>query len=72
MKACHYQKLSGNKSTESYSLWEAFRFYKEAINILMEQPSSEQNQKEQIVSLAKKIQKNFCNLECKDFIKIEN
>jgi class 3 adenylate cyclase/tetratricopeptide (TPR) repeat protein len=47
-KACHYLKLSGNKSTESYSLWEAFRFYKEAINILVEQPSTEQNRREQI------------------------
>jgi class 3 adenylate cyclase/tetratricopeptide (TPR) repeat protein len=47
-KACHYLKLSGKKSTESYSLWEAFHFYKEAINVLSQLPATEQNKREQI------------------------
>jgi tetratricopeptide (TPR) repeat protein len=46
-KACRYLKLSGNKATQNYSLWEALRFYKEAINILKEQPTTEQNKREQ-------------------------
>jgi predicted ATPase len=31
-KACHYLKLSGDKATRNYSNWEAFRFYREAID----------------------------------------
>jgi tetratricopeptide (TPR) repeat protein len=47
-KACHYLKLSGNKSTQNYSLWEAFRFYREAIKILEHLPATERNKREQI------------------------
>ena len=47
-KACHYLKLSGNKSTKNHSLWEAYRFYKETINVLRQMPETEQNKREQI------------------------
>jgi class 3 adenylate cyclase len=47
-KAYEYLKLSGNKATRKHSLWEAFRFYKEALNILNELPTIEQNRREQI------------------------
>ncbi|MGD8255943.1 MAG: adenylate/guanylate cyclase domain-containing protein [Desulfobacterales bacterium] len=33
-KAYHYLKLSGEKATKSFSNWEAFRFYKTALNTL--------------------------------------
>ncbi len=47
-KAFQYLKLSGDKATRNYSLWEAFHFYKEAINILKQQPTTEQKKREQI------------------------
>ncbi|MGD8983291.1 MAG: adenylate/guanylate cyclase domain-containing protein [Desulfobacteraceae bacterium] len=47
-KAYQYLKLSGNKSTRNYSNWEAFRFYKEAIEVLSKMPQTEENKKEQI------------------------
>jgi tetratricopeptide (TPR) repeat protein len=47
-KACSYLKLSGNKSTQNYSLWEAFHFYREAINILNQLPPTDQNKREHI------------------------
>jgi class 3 adenylate cyclase/tetratricopeptide (TPR) repeat protein len=47
-KACDYLKLSGNKSTQNYSAWEAFHFYKQAIDILNQRSTTEQNTKEQI------------------------
>jgi tetratricopeptide (TPR) repeat protein len=46
-KACQYLKLSGNKATKNYSLWEALRFYKEAINILKGRPTTEENKRQQ-------------------------
>jgi tetratricopeptide (TPR) repeat protein len=46
-KACRYLKLSGNKATRNYSPWEALRFYREAINILKQQPNTEENKREQ-------------------------
>jgi class 3 adenylate cyclase/tetratricopeptide (TPR) repeat protein len=50
-KACHYLKLSGNKSIRNNTLWEAYRFYKEAIGILRQMPESEQHKKEQIETI---------------------
>ncbi|NIS62909.1 MAG: AAA family ATPase, partial [Proteobacteria bacterium] len=47
-KAYQYLKLSGNKATRNYSLWEAFRFYREAINMLNQLPATEQNRGEQM------------------------
>ncbi len=47
-KACQYLKLSGNKAVRSYSNLEAFRFYKDAINILKQKPETEQNKKERL------------------------
>jgi len=44
-KAYQYLKLSGDKATRSYSNWEAFRFYKEAINILNQLPETEENKR---------------------------
>jgi class 3 adenylate cyclase len=47
-KACHYLKLSGEKSMRSHSTWEAFRFYREAIDALNKMPETEGNKREQI------------------------
>ena len=44
-KAYQYLKLSGDKATLSYSTWEAFRFYKEAINGLNKLPETEENKR---------------------------
>jgi class 3 adenylate cyclase/tetratricopeptide (TPR) repeat protein/energy-coupling factor transporter ATP-binding protein EcfA2 len=44
-KAYHYLKLSGDKATLSYSAWEAFRFYKEAIKVLNELPETAENKR---------------------------
>jgi tetratricopeptide (TPR) repeat protein len=47
-KAYHYLKLSGNKAIRNYSNWEAFLFYKEAIDVLSKMPETEENKREQI------------------------
>jgi len=47
-KAYQYMKLSGDKATRSYSLWEAFRFYKEAINVLNKLPETEENKRREV------------------------
>jgi class 3 adenylate cyclase/tetratricopeptide (TPR) repeat protein len=47
-KAYQYLKLSGNKAMRSYSPTEAFRFYRDAINILKQMGETDQNKKEQI------------------------
>jgi class 3 adenylate cyclase/tetratricopeptide (TPR) repeat protein len=47
-KAYKYLKLSGIKATQNSSLWEAFCFYKEAINVLKKEPQTDENKKEQI------------------------
>ena len=47
-KAYQYLKLSGNKATRNYSNWEAFRFYKQAIEVLSKMPETEENKREQI------------------------
>ena len=44
-KAYEYLKLSGEKAVLSYSLWEAFSFYKEAINVLTQLPETEENKR---------------------------
>jgi tetratricopeptide (TPR) repeat protein len=47
-KAYKYLKLSGNKATRNYSNWEAFRFYKEAINMITKMPEIEEDKRGQI------------------------
>jgi class 3 adenylate cyclase/tetratricopeptide (TPR) repeat protein len=47
-KAYHYLKLAGNKAARSYSNWEAFHFYKEAINLLNKLPETVQNKRKGI------------------------
>jgi class 3 adenylate cyclase/tetratricopeptide (TPR) repeat protein len=47
-KAYKYLKLSGNKTTRTYSNWEAFRFYKEAIKALNQLPETLDNNRKQI------------------------
>jgi len=44
-KAYQYLKLSGDKAVRSYSLWEAFRFYEEAIKVLNKLPETEENKR---------------------------
>ncbi|TET65133.1 guanylate cyclase, partial [Candidatus Aerophobetes bacterium] len=44
-KSYQYLKLSGDKATCSYSNWEAFRFYHEAINVLARLPDTEENKR---------------------------
>jgi class 3 adenylate cyclase len=47
-KACHYLKLSGNKSTRNNSLWEAYRFYQQALGALKQMPQTMEHKKEQV------------------------
>jgi class 3 adenylate cyclase/tetratricopeptide (TPR) repeat protein len=47
-KAYSYLRLSGDKATRSHSLWEAFHFYREAIDLLKQLPKTNENKKEQI------------------------
>ena len=47
-RAFTYLKLSGIKATKNSALWEAFRFYREAINVLNGQPGSDTTVKEQV------------------------
>lgn len=47
-KACHYLKLSGKKATRSHALWEAYAFYKEAVELLQRLPKTEEKKKELI------------------------
>jgi class 3 adenylate cyclase/tetratricopeptide (TPR) repeat protein len=47
-KAYQYLKLAGEKATRSYSNWEAFRFYKEAIKALSQLPDIEENKRRQV------------------------
>jgi tetratricopeptide (TPR) repeat protein len=44
-KAYQYLKLSGDKATQGYSNWEAFRFYKAAIDAINVLPDDEQRKK---------------------------
>jgi class 3 adenylate cyclase len=47
-KAYQYLKLSGTKAVRNYSNSEAFRFCKEAINVLTRMPETDENKREQI------------------------
>jgi class 3 adenylate cyclase/tetratricopeptide (TPR) repeat protein len=47
-KACRYLKLSGKKATRSHALWEAYAFYKEAVELLQRLPETEEIKKELI------------------------
>ncbi|MCK4823380.1 hypothetical protein KA005_46940, partial [bacterium] len=47
-KSYQYSKLSGEKAAEIYSNWEAYGFYKEAINALIQMPQTEENKRKQI------------------------
>jgi predicted ATPase len=47
-KAYHYLKRSAQKASRNYSLWEAFRYYREAINVLTRFPESYEKKKEEI------------------------
>ena len=47
-KAYIYFKLSGQKAMRNYSFWEAFHFYKQAIQIHNQIPDDRKNSKEQI------------------------
>jgi predicted ATPase/class 3 adenylate cyclase len=47
-KAYHYLKLSGDKASRNYTLWEAIRYYKEALNVLEKLPHTEENKREGI------------------------
>jgi len=47
-EAFQYLKLSGDKAMRTYSPIEAFRFYRDAINILQQMLQTEQNKREQI------------------------
>jgi len=44
-KACHYLKLSGDKAKGSFSPLEAFNFYKKAVNLLRDQPVTQDNKR---------------------------
>ena len=48
-KAYQYLKSAGEKAIRSYSFFEAFNFFRDALNILNRIPLSEQNTKEQII-----------------------
>ena len=52
MKAYEYLKLSGQKASKNYSSWEAFRFYKNAYQILVREQGTEENLKEQLEILS--------------------
>ncbi|MCG6536005.1 MAG: hypothetical protein L7F78_15200, partial [Syntrophales bacterium LBB04] len=47
-KACHYLKLSGEKAVRSHALWEAYGFFKEAVELLSRPPETEAKKKELI------------------------
>jgi class 3 adenylate cyclase/tetratricopeptide (TPR) repeat protein len=47
-KAYQYLKLSGNKTTRNYSNWEAFRFYKDALEVFNQLSDCRDNKRKQI------------------------
>jgi class 3 adenylate cyclase/tetratricopeptide (TPR) repeat protein len=47
-KAYQFLKLSGNKAEKNYSNWEAFRFYKDANDVLTRMSETEDTKKEQV------------------------
>jgi tetratricopeptide (TPR) repeat protein len=44
-KAIEYLKLSGEKATRNHAHWEAYGFYKEAVELLSKPPETEKNKK---------------------------
>jgi len=47
-KAYQYLKLSGDKTLRTHSLWEPFRFYREAFQALRKLPQTEENKRRDI------------------------
>jgi class 3 adenylate cyclase/tetratricopeptide (TPR) repeat protein len=47
-KAVEYLSLSGDKCTRIHSLWEAFRFYRDAIDLIKGQADSEENNRKHL------------------------
>lgn len=47
-KAYQYLKLSGKKAMKNYSNWEAFNFYKQALQALNQLPETQDNKRNQI------------------------
>ena len=47
-KAYQYLKLSGDKTLRTHSLWEPFRFYREALEALRKLPETEENKRSEI------------------------
>lgn len=47
-KAYQYLKLSGDKTLRTHSVWEPFRFYREALEALRKLPESEENKRRDI------------------------
>ena len=45
LKACDYLKFSGDKARDNFSTSEAFRFYREAVNLLRDQPETHDNKR---------------------------
>jgi predicted ATPase/class 3 adenylate cyclase len=43
LKACDYLKFSGDKARDNFSTSEAYRFYREAVNLLRDQPETHDN-----------------------------
>lgn len=47
-KGYTYLKLSADKAAGNSSLWEAFRYYREALNVLRKERDSEENRRKQV------------------------
>jgi len=47
-RAYQYLKLSGNKTIRNYSNWEAYLFYKQALEVLNQLPDTEDNKRKKI------------------------
>ncbi len=47
-RACHYLKLSGEKSMKNFATHEAFGFYQQAIELLRRQKDTEENRKKRL------------------------
>jgi class 3 adenylate cyclase/tetratricopeptide (TPR) repeat protein len=49
--AYRYLKLSGDKATRNHSVWEAFNFFRKAIEKLRQFPETDENKREQIEAI---------------------
>ena len=49
--AYQYLKLSGNKATRNHSVWEAFNFFRNAIEKLKQLPETDENKREHIEAI---------------------